>query len=178
MPCKAMALKLSIFRTQPTRSSTATWLSVNLLTLLSLSRKRRVKDLNKILPTTAALLRGRMDIHPDVDTLLHSSSIRVRRVAATSFDERFYLYFFSFEDEQYQNDNWTLAVRSAANAVLAIRERWGDSQDNLVSNSLRYGIPFGPFHTFQVPTQMHSHRDSRQILPSRLPLHAVRKPGW
>jgi hypothetical protein len=98
-------------------------------------------------PPNHALLRGKMDIHPDVNTLLHSSSIRVRRVAATSSDERFYLYFFSFEDEQYQNDNWTLAVRSAANAVLAIRERWGDSRDNLVSNFLRYyGIPF---HTFQ-----------------------------
>jgi len=97
-------------------------------------------------PPNHALLRGRMDIHPDVDTLLHSSSIRVRCVAATNSDERFYLYFFSFENEQYQNNNWTLAVCSAANAVLAIRERWGDSRDNLVSNFLRYGIPF---HTFQ-----------------------------
>ena len=99
-------------------------------------------------PPNLALLRGRMDIHPDVNTLIHSSSIRVRCIAATSSNdsERFYLYFFSFENEQYQNNNWTLAVRSAANAVLAIRERWGDSRDNLVFNFLRYGIPF---HTFQ-----------------------------
>ena len=47
---------------------------------------------------------------------------------------------------EYQNNNWTLVVRSAANAVLAIRERWGDLRDNLVSHFLRYGIPF---HTFQ-----------------------------
>lgn len=96
--------------------------------------------------TNLTLLNGRMDIHPYVDTLLPSSSIRIWCIAATSSDERFYLYFFSFENEQYQNDNWALAVRSAANAVLAIRERWGDSRDIPVSNFLRYGIPF---HNFQ-----------------------------
>jgi len=96
--------------------------------------------------STLQRLHGKLDIHPNVNSLLTASPIRIRRVNAEDANERFYLYFFYFEDEQFENRDWTLAVRSAANAVLAIRERWGTTRDNIVFNFLRYGIHF---HTLQ-----------------------------
>lgn len=103
-------------------------------------------------PPNLASLYTRMDIHPSVDTLLVSPCVRVRCVEATSSGENFPLYFFSFENEGYKNNDWTLAVRSAANAVLAIRERWGSTRENLVFNFLRYGIPFNTFQRKYVDT--------------------------
>ena len=105
-----------------------------------------VEVLEKAQSTNAPNPHTRMDTHPSITTLSASSSIRVRCVAATSSGTKSNLYFFYFENEQYWNKGWTLAVPSAANAVLAMRERWGDTRENLVSNFLRYGIPFHTFH--------------------------------
>ena len=97
-------------------------------------------------PPNLESLYTRIDTHPSITMLSVSSSIRVRCVAATSSGTKFNLYFIYFQNEQYQNKHWTLAVRSAANAVLALRERWGDTREDLVSNFLQYGIPFHTFH--------------------------------
>ena len=104
------------------------------------------KSAQHLNPTILEKLFGKLDIHLNVNTPLTSSPIRIRRISAKKNDEKFLLYFFLFEDENFVNEHRTLAFRSPANAVLAIRKSWGRTRHNLVYNFIRYGIPF---HTLQ-----------------------------
>jgi len=110
-------------------------------------------DIQKQLSSTIYCLKGGheghlhslLDIFSDASSIIQRNHVQIRRFPTASFrtsttqtSRNIYLVFFSSENKQ----DWFVGVEQAADLVLALRENWLDSRDQLVASYLTHGIQF------------------------------------
>ena len=80
------------------------------------------KSKQSLVPQVLQTLQGKLDIHPNIDTHLTSSPIQTwsaKTIHKTpNLMEEFLLYLLFFEDENFEDRNWILAVCSYLYSVV------------------------------------------------------------
>lgn len=91
-----------------------------------------------------------LDIFPCNPSYLHParSSLGVQRVSLwKGSDERVVYRLYPQNSSSEQEHPWIFAVDEATSVVIAIRNNWGTSRDELTMQFMRHGLPF---HTFAI----------------------------
>ncbi len=89
-------------------------------------------------------LHAVLDIYSDKQSLLSKGSLRIKRfkdaILQQTSQEKINLYLLKFLNEE--EDGWVMGVPNASDIVLALREGWSDTRENMVQQFLLQGIRF------------------------------------